>query len=152
MSCVCCWSIRRPAGSGEDGGDVAHASTVRGAGGRHGATALTRVATRVRRLGVGGQRGGHLVAALVVLGPPAKARPAIGSATTAGLRCRDTATARTSTGIRAVTNVSMEIQVLDMNIKTCPVSRTNFRYRGTYAILHKVYLPNIIVIIILLLA
>lgn len=125
---------------------------MRGAGGRHGATALTRVATRVRRLGVGGKREGHLVAALVVLGPPAKARTAIGSATTAGLRNPETATARTITGIRAVTNVSMEIQVLDMNIKTCPVSRSNFRYRGTYAILHKVYLSNIIVIIILLLA
>ena len=134
-------------GGGGGGGGVvtAHASTVRGAAGRLGAPAVTRVATRARRVGVEGYRGPALAAVLVVPAHPAKPRRATGSATTAAPRSPDTATARTSSGAGAVTNVSMENQVLNINIKTCPVglSRTVVPCRVICAILYKRYRPNI---------
>ena len=81
---------------------------MRGAAGQGGARAITRVATRAHRVGVEGHREGRLAAALVVPAPPAKPGRATGSVTTAAPRSPDTATARTSSGTRAVTNVSME--------------------------------------------
>ena len=100
---------------------------MRGAAGRHGAPAVTRVATRARRVGVEGYRGPALAAALVVPAPPAKPRRATGSATTAAPRSPDTATARTSSGARAVTNVSKENRCLPWHIH-CVFARRETAY------------------------
>ena len=94
-----------------------------GAAGRHGAPAVTRVATRAHGVGVEGYRGPPLAAALVVPATPDKPLRATGSATTAAPRSADTATARTSSGARAVTNVSMKTRCLPSRIQCVFVRR-----------------------------